>query len=312
MLTGRRDDLSEPEMLAMHGSSDTGGGYILSPSLSGMLIDLARANAVAFKAGCQTYPMESGEVNIARVATDPTAYWRAETVAVTSSAPVFSRVTLRAKTLACIVPVSIELLEDAANASSIIEDTIARSMGAALDLAILEGNGAGSQPIGVRNTSGINTCTSVGTPTDWAEASAAIGKILVANYNGDLSELSWIMDPVLAETYDNLKEGTTNAPLEPTPWVRQVKRFITTTMPTTEGAGAEHSMLLGHFPSCLVGMRTNGINIRILESGSATDSASVTWNAADQLMKLVVAYLRADVALLQPSWFTVLEDVTHA
>jgi hypothetical protein len=144
------------------------------------------------------------------------------------------------------------------------------------------------------------------------DASAAIGKILVANFNGDLSELSWMMDPVIAETYDNLREATTNAPLTPTPWVAQVQRYVTTSMPTTEGAGAEHSMLLGHFPSCLVGMRTNGINIRILESGHATDSASVEWNAASQLMKLIVCHLRADVALLQPSWFTVLEDVTHA
>ena len=34
------------------------------------------------------------------------------------------------------------------------------------------------------------------------------------------------------------------------------------------------------------------------------------WNATDQLMRHIVAYLRADVALLRPTWFTVLSGIT--
>ena len=59
-------------------------------------------------------------------------------------------------------------------------------------------------------------------------------------------------------------------------------------------------------------MRTTGVQLQILDSGSVTDSNAVSWNAATQMLKFIRVYLRADVALLRPSWFSVLSGITSA
>lgn len=58
----------------------------------------------------------------------------------------FDRITLRAKTLAAIIPVSIELIEDAANIVQILELALQSALGLALDQAVLTGAGSENDP----------------------------------------------------------------------------------------------------------------------------------------------------------------------
>ena len=310
LLTGRNDHCSDAERRAMLGSTDTSGGYFLTPKASSIVVDLARSASVCMAAGALTLPMETPEMTIARVTGDPTAYWRAEGQRITSSSQTFDRVTLRAKTLAAIVPVSVELWEDSANIAQIIESSLRAQLGLRLDQAILRGAGSANEPLGIKNTTGVNTVTSVGAPDDYQEITSAIGKIYNANFQGDPSALSWIMNPREGMKYGSL-EDTTGQPLQPTPWASKLQRQMTTSLLTTEGGGgAESSMVVGHFPECVVGMRTTGVKLEVFNTGSATTAASVTESALDQMLVFVRAYLRADVAVLRPDHFTVLSGVT--
>ena len=310
LLTNRFDVLSADERRAMLGSSDTAGGYVLTPSVGAQIVDLARSASVAMAAGAQTLRMPTREMTIAKIASDPTSYWRAEGQAVTSADAALASVTLQAKTLAAIVPVSIELLEDAPNVAAILQQTLQKSLGQKLDEAILTGVGAENEPLGIRNHTGVNAATGVGTPTDWSDITAAVSAILADNYAGELSGLAWVAHPRDGATYDGLQD-TANQPLQLTPWAAALRRFYTTAMPSTEGGGSNESAgIVGDFSQVLVGMRTSGIVIRILDSGTATDADSNTVNAASQLMRFVVAYMRADVALLQPTHFCVMSGIT--
>ncbi len=67
-------------------------------------------------------------------------------------------------------------------------------------------------------------------------------------------------------------------------------------------------MIVGAFGTAVLGVRKS-LTIRVLDSGSVT-VGGVTFDAAASLQKLIVAYLRVDVAFLRPSWFTVLSNVT--
>lgn len=310
-LTGDMGSLSPAERSALMGGVDSQGGYLLTPKLSATVIDLARSASVCMGAGARTIPMDSPELHLVGVAQDPTSQWRPEGVAVKASEAYFGRITLRARTLAAIVPVSIELLEDAANVASVLEAIIRRSMALALDKACLFGAGAESEPLGVKNYPDVNAQTSVGTPTDWSDVSAAVKSILDANYDGGPGELAWISNPREGATYEGLLD-TTNQPLQPTPWAAALRRMFTTSIAVDEGAGSnESSMYVGHFPQMVIGMRRR-LNIRVLQEGTIEDLAAQTHNATSELKKLVVAYLRADVALLRPTWFTVLSGVTAA
>ena len=292
------------------GTTDSGGGYLIGEEFSSRFIDLARANSVCMSAGAATTQMNSSEMVIAGLSQDPTSHWRAETVKVTSSDLAFNKLTLRAKTLAAVVPCSIELIEDASNAPQIIESALSASMALEMDRVGLIGSGEGAEPTGLSNTSNVNSVASVGTPTNYDEASTAVGKILRANFNGDPSSLAWITHPRDGETYDQLKD-TTNQPLQKPTWVQNLRPFSTTSLPTNLGGGSDESVsFVGDFSQMLLGVRRQ-LQIRIADDGSVTDSAGTTWNATDQLMKFIVAYLRMDVVILRPSFFCKLEGITE-
>lgn len=300
---------------ANFGTSDTKGGYLISPEMSGMFLDLARSASVCMRAGAITIPMSTSEMTIATVTGDATPMWRAETVAVTSSEMTFGRITLRAKTLAAIVPVSIEMLEDAGNAATIIEQALSAKMGQMLDKAGLYGSGAASEPLGLKYSGDVNTVSSVGTPTagatTYSKVITGIKNILDANFPGDTSELSWIQNPRDMTNWAALAD-TTYQPLAAPPMVAAMKQYATTALPRTEGGGgAESSAIIGHFPSLAFGMRTSGVVVQILDSGTVNDGTD-DWNATSQLMKLIRVYMRADVAILRPTWFSVLSGITSA
>lgn len=310
MLTGQPQNITRGQFQNSIGSTDSTGGYILNPGLSGQLIDLARSASVALRAGALTLPMDVRELSIARIASDPTPFWRPEGVGVNGSILTFDRLTLRAKTLAAIVPVSIELLEDAANAASIITQALQAAMGLALDKAVLIGAGNEEEPRGIRNQSGVGSITGVGTPADYSDLTTAIGSIFSANYPGDASGLAWVSHPRDAETYDGLTDST-GQPLMPTPWAGALKRFTTTSLPTDEGGGSNESIgIVGDFSQVLIGMRTKGANVRILDAGNVTDADGKVHDAASELKKLIVVYLRADVAVMRPAWLSVLAGIT--
>ena len=60
--------------------------------------------------------------------------------AVQSSEVTFGSLTLSAQTLACLVPVSIEILEDSSNVAQIVQDPLMKAMVQKLDSAILAGS----------------------------------------------------------------------------------------------------------------------------------------------------------------------------
>ena len=202
-----------------------------------------------------------------------------------------------------------ELAEDARNIVTAIESALGSALGLALDVAGLSGDGI-AKPLGIFNMVGINEVTSVGTPADYVKVTNAIGKILQANYPHEgLENLSWVAHPRDWESYDSLTD-TTDQPLLPTPWASKPRRLSTTSIDTTLGGGAESQMVIGDFREVLIGMRTSGVRIRIADDGIVTDAVSDTINATAHLMKFVIAVLRADIAVLRPTFFTKLTGVT--
>jgi len=215
------------------GGGDTSGGYLLNPELSGTLIDLARSASVSLRAGAQTLPMATSELSLAKLVGDPTAHWRPEATAVTSSDITLSKVVLKAKTLAAVVPVSIELLEDANNAGSVIENALRSALGLALDQAVLNGSGT-TDPLGILQDSDVNTVAGIGTPSDTSHLTSAVSKILTANYGGDPSTLSFISHPRDLLVINDLVD-TTGQPKIASPWASALQQFSTTSLPSTDG-----------------------------------------------------------------------------
>ncbi len=310
LLTNQIDDLEPHERRAMLAGSDTGGGYLLTSPLSSALVDLARSAAVCLRAGALTVPMETSELSIARLTQDPTATWKMEGQSFTSNDMLFDRIVLRPKTLVAAVPISVELAMDAPNAAGLIDAALAAALGLKLDQAALLGSGAGAEPRGVVNEPGGGTVAAVGANMggSYAKLTEAIGKIFNANFTGEAGGLSLVLHPRDMESLDSLLD-TTNQPLAPTPWAGALKKFTTTSLPVNLGGGSnESNAVVGSFGEMVIGVRTQ-IVVQVLDAGSIVDQVGVTRNATSDLIRIVRAFLRADVAILRPSWFTVLTGI---
>lgn len=279
---------------------------VVPTSWSSRFIDLARANSVCAKAGAESINIDSNSMKLGRLVTDPSTYWRGETVAVTASKPVFGSITVTPKVCAVLIPVSLEWLEDSLNGAQLIEEVAVNVLAAAIDKAALTGDGTGATPTGVTNNSNVISTANVGTPTDYSEVSQAVGEILERNYPGEIGDLSWVRSPQVAALYDALKTGISgdNTPLTPTPWVQALKKFHTTSLEGSGSSPISYSQVVGDFRQMLLGFRNSGIRLQLLNAGTATDATPTTWNAVSQLLYFVRAYVRFDTALMQPRWFS--------
>lgn len=304
LATGRWEG-AEGERRTMSGADDVLGGYLLPAPVSSRVIDLARNKAVIFKAGAQTAPMESAELSLARVAGDPTAYWRHENVTVTKSDMSFERVTLRARTLAAIVPCSVELLEDAENAATVIENALAQALALELDRAALRGIGAAAEPMGIRNWPSVNI-----------SLLGANGAVLNGYSNFiDAIELIWeqsgspnavIYAPRTAADLGNKKDGN-GLPLSgPKIWEDLPIKVVSKQIPKNLTVGTANNcseVYLGDFTRLVVGIRRE---LTIEVSRQAADSSN---SAFTDMQVWLRAFLRADIALEMPEHFAVITGV---
>jgi len=283
------------ELFNQVGASDGAGGYLLTPAVGANVIDLARSASIAMRAGAQTIDMPTAELALVKIDTDPTPQWLPESSAATVATANFGRITLRVQ-----VPISIELLEDAQNGAREITTLLQRVLAQKLDEAVLIGSGA-TEPRGIINDPGTNSIDmSSANPTTYNDVSNAVKEVLKDNYNGAIEDLAWVSHPDVLALYDQLAD-TTNQPMLPTPWVAALRKFATTTL----AAPTDGDMIVGDFSQVLIGVRTAGITIRVVDGGTMTGGG----DAVDAYSRTIVAAMRRDVAILQPTWFTHVENV---
>ncbi len=118
---------ADAERRAMAEGTLAAGGAMVPTPLSARIIDQARNQARVMQAGATVVPMETQTLALARVAGDPSAAWHSENATIAPSDATLEQVTLRAQTLAGIVQLSRELLEDAAGVDDEIVGSSPRS-----------------------------------------------------------------------------------------------------------------------------------------------------------------------------------------
>ena len=295
------------ERRALSEGSGIGGGYLLQPILSAEILDLARNLSVVTRAGARTVAMDGPELVIARLTGDATAEWKSENQALTGSDVTFGQFVLRARTLACLVTASLELIEDAANLDSIVRNSIAQALGLELDRAILRGEPGGARITGLRNWTGDPpTIQIIDLGENGAELitydpfSEAVEKILTANGTPNAA----IFAP---RTYGVLDRFRTidGQPLQPPASFAGLTRLVSNQIPInlTHGTADDASeAYVGDFSKLLVGMRTQ-LQIEVSrEAGDAFKKGQV----------LTRAYLRADALPVQPTHFVLIDGIIPA
>lgn len=294
LVVGASNDI---EQRALAESIGTAGGYTIPYILSAALIDRMRAASVVVRAGAKTVPLGSLVSSMAKVVSDPVPSWRNENQPIAESDPTFTEVMFAPRSLAVIVRVSRELLEDSINVGEALPGLIASALAGELDRVALLGSGTMPEPRGVANFPGL-TANGVSAGNLGGYAGFIKARTALRNVNSDTT--AFIMSPrdegALAALTD-----TTGQPIAPPPALASVPMLTSSRIPTNLGTGTNQSFILGgDWSRLMIGVRSS-IQVEILKE-----------RYADQHQYGFVAHLRADVQAEHEAAFTKIAGVTVA
>lgn len=293
MLTGNWKG-AEAELRAMGGSVDTGGGYAIPAPLAGQILDLARNQTRVLQAGATVYPMTSRNLDIARLDGDPVPAWRAEHAAVTTDDATIGKVSLEAHSLALLVKISRELLEDAPNLTQVVGQAIAAQVALSVDFGALYGSGVDPQPAGVKNNANVGSTILGGgangaAVADYAFVQAAMGELEDVNETPTAA----ITSPRVARDLDGLTD-TTGQPLQPSRKVAALPILGTNQVATDLTVGTSNDtsdLFVGNWPKLAIGLRT-ALNIQLLKERYADtgELAFYAWYRGDSTVTRAAAF----------------------
>lgn len=287
---------------ALSEGTDSAGGYTVPTALQRQLIDVMRARTVCVQAGAMTVPLDTATNTIVRIASDPVAGWRLENGSVAESDPTFEGVVLAPKSLAVIVKVSRELLDDSMNLEQALLEAFGGAMAAEVDRVGLVGSGTAPEPPGIFNTTGINV---VSMGTDGATLTG-YGSLLDAVYEIELDNgpapTGMVMHPRTKRVIAGFAD-TTGQPLQAPPALAEVKPYVTTNMPINQTQGTAinaSSIIVGDFSQMFLGVRQE-LRVEVLRE-----------SFADKLQYGFLAHMRFDVAVAQPKAFCAIKGIIPA
>ncbi|MFW6113350.1 MAG: phage major capsid protein [Actinomycetota bacterium] len=290
---------AEAERRVLSYGDDTLGGYLVPAAISGQIIDKARNLSAVVRAGSRTLPMESGTLHLARVDEDPTAFWRAENETITASDMQFGRFTLHARTLGCLIKMSVEVVEDAANLDEVVRHALSQALSLELDRAALFGEGTPVEPLGLFNTEGINEISLGDNGGELTSVNAFFdARLPILESNGMPGSV--IMAPREEVTIESMLDGNGRYLIPPESWL-DLKRLSTNQIPCDMVQGTSDNAscsFVGDFAQMLIGMRTNLVIEASREAGDATGSAF------SDMQVWLRGYLRTDICVVRPAWFT--------
>jgi HK97 family phage major capsid protein len=299
MITGPRNEM---ERRTLSEGTDSAGGFTVPVPLARIYIDKLRAASVVMRAGAQTVDMTSETLAIARLASDPTMAWRAENAEITASDPTFERVLFNAYSLASLVKTSRELMEDTVNAGAMLENAFVQAAALEFDRAALYGTGSGAtMPEGVGVISGINS-VSMGTNGAAITTDAVSDALYEIELDNAPTPTAMIYHPRTGNELRKLKDGE-GRPVTWHPDIAAIPRLATTSVPinqTQGGASNASSLLMGHFPHMMVGLRS-ALRIELLKE-----------RYAEFLQYGFVAHMRGDVQLAHKASFCKLIGIIPA
>ena len=140
------------------GTASAGGNLVATDLDAGSFIDLLRNASALDQAGATVLTGLTGNVAIPRQSGAATAYWVAESGSPTESQQTVDQVSLVPRTVAAYTDFSRRLMiQSSIDVENMVRSDLASVIALKIDAAGLYGTGASSEPLGLKNTTGIGT-----------------------------------------------------------------------------------------------------------------------------------------------------------
>ena len=281
IVTGRWENTELKNAVTTSGTS-----VIIPQVLSGQVIDLARDMSLFGQAKVPTAPMQTNNLTISRIKTDPVFKFKAEGAEAEESSFELDSVELKSKTVYGYCYVTLEAIESSRNLDAIIRRTFAAAVAQGIDRAMLYGQYNGSSydafaPSGVMNDANILSLASVGGYDDYIKAAAAIRK-----KNGVPSVVA--INAATDETLALLKNQRGDYLAAPAQFT-QLQKIVTNQLEADETTGSD--ALVFDPTAMLIGLQ-NSLRIKVVEG---SDEAIKKGLIAFQLYSMI------DCQVVRPS-----------
>jgi HK97 family phage major capsid protein len=292
--------LNPRELKALSEGTSSAGGILVPTPVAGFLIDRARNKSRVIQAGATTIAMDYQTLKVPRLTGSSAPAWRLENAAVAVGDLTLDSVTLTAQSMAFLVKISRELVEDAGlDVVHVVEDDLAKQVALELDRVALRGSGTPPEPRGVKNTTGV-TLTAFGgangaAPTNYDYLIDGVQAIRANNFEPD----GVITSPRSETSLAKLKD-TTGQTLRQPSQLDGLPRLTTNQIPTniTTGTSTDTAeVYVGQWPLLYIGLRTGPLMLQLVE------------RYADFGQIAMLVWMRADIAVAQPGAFAVVGGV---
>jgi HK97 family phage major capsid protein len=138
--------------------SGTGPNLVATNLLDSQFIEVLRNSTVTSQLGARYLPGLVGQVDIPRQTGATNTYWVGESGGLTEAEGTFDKISLRLKTVGALSKVSRQMLIQSTPAiEMLIREDLMAVMALEQDRVCLSGSGSSNQPLGIMNTSGVNS-----------------------------------------------------------------------------------------------------------------------------------------------------------
>lgn len=264
------------------GTATAGGNLVATDLLSGSFIDLLRNKMQVMDLGATMLTDLQGAVAVPRQSGGSTAYWVAESGAVTESAASFDQMTLSGKTVGAFSDLSRKLLlQSSIDIESFVRNDLATTLALEIDRAAINGSGSSNQPTGILAQSGVSNIaggTNGAAPT-WANIVAL--ESAVANANADIGSLAYLTNSAVRGKLLTTEKasGTAQFVWNDNNTMRGYNAAVSNQVPNnlTKGStsGSCSAIIFGNFADLVIGM-WGGLDIAVdTSTGSASGTVRV-------------------------------------
>lgn len=187
------DDVFRRDLTTTSGGA---GGYLVGTDVAtGEFVDLLRNRMVVQQLGARVLDGLVGDVAIPKQTAGSTMYWVDPDSDPTESTPALGQIGLTPKTAGAFVDIRRSLLlQSSMSVESMVQDDLVTTVALGIDLATINGSGAGAEPLGILNRTGVTT-VSLGTngaaPT-WAKIVDM--ETQVAALNADTGTMAYLFN----------------------------------------------------------------------------------------------------------------------
>lgn len=239
--------------------SDSAGGYIVPPEFSAEIIELLYSRTLVRRLGAQPMPMDTGTLNIPKLASGAQSGYIGESTNVPTSEQSFGQIQLVWKKLATLVPVSNDLIRHSnPQADGIVRNDLMSSMSVREDQAFIRDDGTNQKPMGLRYWAPASNVIAANATVNLDNVTSDLGRLwlTLANNNAIFSQPGWVLSPRTQNYLMTVRDGNGNYAFRDEMLRGRLWGYpygATTSIPDNLGAGNESEVYLVDFADAIIG-----------------------------------------------------------